>query len=452
MIIGMRSGHKNSLGADLWRMANWTWTWLWGHRVEIGLLAFVFAVAEVGMLAPWFIYAPIWLAMLCVVAYRPTGRKVFGFSNQMLNGSKVRRQLERAARDSGFPGLKAGRVAATLPGEMIDVTIPRGQTVARLDATKDAMAACMRVGDVRVIHDREDRSRAQISVIRRNPFLTMDEMEWPLLNAESVDIRKGIPIGRDEYGRMVDARLLSRNLILGGSPDAGKSTALRVYAAAAALDPKVKLWMMDAKTEGAEFVHWVPAAKQVVRGRKLEEAVEMLAKIEEGLDQRSREIVARGEVFVCADMELDVLMIDELPQFMRVKDTDSKEEKKHVESIQNGIWRLIALGRWAGMMTILSAQKPTANVVPTESRDLIDNKFALHCNTKSMSRAITGSDSDEDAPADATTIPSGQPGVGFYIGDQGVTKMRHFYISHKQAMELATRIASRRMDDELAAL
>src|SRR3954452_2781918 len=116
MIIGMRSGHKNSLGADLGRMAKWTWTWLWGHRVEIGLLAFVFAVAEVGVLAPWFIYAPIWLAMLCAVAYRPTGRKVFGFSNQILNSSKVRRQLECAARDSGFPGLRASRVAATLPG------------------------------------------------------------------------------------------------------------------------------------------------------------------------------------------------------------------------------------------------------------------------------------------------------------------------------------------------
>jgi hypothetical protein len=225
--------------------------------------------------------------------------------------------VARAAHDSGFTGLTVERVSFTLPGELVDVRVPRGQTVDKLDGATRAIAGCLRVTDVRVVHDREDRSHAQLSIIRRDPFQAMSAMSWPLLEADSVNLREPFPFGLDEFGRDVQLRLLARNLILGGAPDAGKSASLRVVAAAAALDPRAKLWMMDAKTGGAEFVHWAPAAEEVVRGRDLTAAVEMLARLEERIELRGQEIVARGEVFVCEDMELDVLMIDELPQFTR---------------------------------------------------------------------------------------------------------------------------------------
>jgi DNA segregation ATPase FtsK/SpoIIIE-like protein len=61
-----------------------------------------------------------------------------------------------------------------------------------------------------------------------------------------------------------------------------------------------------------------------------------------------------------------------------------------VKAIKQSIWRLIALGRWAGMITVLSAQKPTADIVPSESRDLVTLRYALSCGTRQMSDAITG--------------------------------------------------------------
>jgi DNA segregation ATPase FtsK/SpoIIIE-like protein len=225
-----------------------------------------------------------------------------------------------------------------------------------------------------------------------------------------------------------------------------------VIAAAAALDPSAKLWLLDGKTEGAEFVHWAPAAHRLVRGRQVEEAVEVFAELEQRVEARYREIVARGEVFVCEDMELDVLMIDELPQFMRIFETDTKAQQAAVKTIRGAIWKLIAVGRAAGMITVVSAQKPTADIIPSESRDLIDHKFALHCNTKPMSDAILGAGAGEEAPANAADIPSGQPGVGYYVGDAGVQKMRSFFISHHQAMEIASRAAGRQMDAELEAM
>jgi hypothetical protein len=273
-------------------------------------------------------------------------------------------------------------------------------------------------------------------------------MEWPLLNAEEISIREPFPWGKDEYGREVKLQLLSSNLILGGAPNAGKSVALRIVAATAALDSRNKLWMMDAKTGGAEFTHWAPAAEEIVRGRDLTAAVSMLKRLEERIEKRGQEIVARGEVFITDDMETDVLMIDELPQFTRSFETDTKEQASAVKAIKQGIWRLIALGRWTGMMTVLSAQKPTADIVPSEFRDLIDLKFALHCNTRAMSDAILGDGSGSEITINAAEIPTGQPGVGYLIDGEGARKMRAYFISPKQALEVATRVTDRQIDAE----
>jgi S-DNA-T family DNA segregation ATPase FtsK/SpoIIIE len=452
MITGMSARHKtdqpliSAVGPALGRFARLVWS----YRVELGFALLAMGWFIAGTLLPLYVMTPLWMAVVGILYWQR--ERIFNALREWLRGARIRRQLERAVRDCGFGSIEVEKVRSTLPGEWVDVRVPRGQTVGALERQDKAIAGCLRVSDVRVVHDREDRSRAGLSIIRRNPFLAMSEMEWPLLSAESVDVRQGIPFGLDEYGRVLQLDLLFRNLIMGGAPNAGKSTSLRIPIAAAVLDPTAKVWMMDAKTGGAEFIHWTPAAERVILGRDLEGAVEMLAKLEERVEKRGQEIVARGEVAVTPDMEIDFLFIDELPQFMRVFETDGKAEAAWVKTIREHIWRLIALGRWAGMITVLSAQKPTADIVPTESRDLIDLKFALHCNTKAMSDAILGAGSGEESPANAADIPTGQHGVGYFVGDEGAQKIRTFFISPKQAAELAERVASRNFDDELKTL
>jgi S-DNA-T family DNA segregation ATPase FtsK/SpoIIIE len=440
MIIAMKSARKELTFAK--SAANSAW----GYRTEAWLVVVFSLLILLAVAFP----VSTWLIFIGIALCEPS--RLFGFLGSIQSASNTRRELTKAARDSGFPNLHVESVKTTLPGELISVHVPRGQTVEKLEKASRAMAGCLRVADVRVVGDREDRSRADVSIIRRDVFAGMHGVPWPLLNAETVNIREPQPVGLDEYGKTVNARLLSRNVIIGGSPDSGKSGTLRLFAAGAALDPMARLWMMDAKPGAVEFAGWAPAAYKLVRGRDLDAAVEVFAALEERVEQRYQEIVARGEVFVCDDMELDVLMIDELPQFTRSFENDTKAQAAAVKTIRGGIWKLIALGRAAGMITIISAQKPTADIVPSESRDLIDNKLALHCNTKAMSDTILGAGSGEEAPANAADIPSGQPGVGYYVGDHGVQKIKTFFLTHKQAGEIASRAASRQLDADLESL
>jgi predicted ATP-dependent serine protease len=50
-----------------------------------------------------------------------------------------------------------------------------------------------------------------------------------------------IPLGVDEHGEPVQVGLVERNVLVGGEPGAGKSVALSLLVAAAALDPSARV-------------------------------------------------------------------------------------------------------------------------------------------------------------------------------------------------------------------
>ncbi len=68
-----------------------------------------------------------------------------------------------------------------------------------------------------------------------------------MANVARFDLWRPIPIGIDKDGDAVHLALPEHNLLLGGEPGAGKSAALSLLLAAAALDPGVKLWLLDGK-------------------------------------------------------------------------------------------------------------------------------------------------------------------------------------------------------------
>jgi S-DNA-T family DNA segregation ATPase FtsK/SpoIIIE len=419
---------------------------VWGYRVEAWVLAFVTLLFVFGYAMPLFISLPVWLAFIGACVY--WRKQLLESSHEMLHGAKVRRQIQRAAKDAGFKDLKVDNVILTLPGEWAHVEVPRGSTVGELEKASEKMARNLKAIDLHVMRG-SNRAEAKISVIRRDPFAEMDGYVWPLTDAERTNLREDMLFGYDIYGREVKSRMLSRNLLVGGAPDSGKSTFLRLPAAYTALDPNARLWMMDGKR--VEFEAWRTCCSGFVAGRDLEGAVEMLTSLYESVDERYREITAAGEVFVLDHMKIDVLMIDELPTYTRSPKEDKKAQG-YVKQINELLYAIVAQGRAAGLITILSAQKPDANTVPTEIRDLIDNKFALHCNTKAMSDTILGQGAGEESVANAAEIPAGQPGVGYYVGDHGVVKTKCFYVSHNQAREIASRAASRQLDADLSTL
>jgi S-DNA-T family DNA segregation ATPase FtsK/SpoIIIE len=445
MIIGMPRGRKGSqppLAFAIGAGAHSLFHLLSSYRLELLLAGALFTMGWASVNLSWWVPLLVFVTHACAVGH-PRSRSLL---SRLLRDASTRRQLVRAARDSGFKDLRVKTISKTLPGELASVYVPRGATVVDLDKASRAMAGCLRVSDVRVVHDREDRSHAELSIIRRDPFTVMTDMQWPLLGAEQTNVREPMPMGLDEYGHEVKMRLLSRNLLVGGAPDAGKSTFLRMPTAYAALDPNARLWLMDGKR--VEFEAWRTCARGFVSGRDLEGAVKMLTELYDEVDDRYKRMTAAGQVFLPDDMPVDFLLVDELPVYTRPATNADTKTKEQVKTIHGLLYGIVAQGRAAALVSIFSLQKPDANAIPTEIRDLIDNKFALHCNTRAMSNTILGDGAGEEGTANAAEIPAGQPGVGYYVGDDGVKKTKAFYVSHQQAQEVATRATSRQIDAE----
>jgi hypothetical protein len=193
------------------------------------------------------------------IAWRPARARALG----LLYAMRVRRSWARATMDAGVavgpfrcPGVWS--VARVPTGDRLRVRVRRGQSVPMLEARREELAACLRVREVRVLRDPRDAAEADVVLVRRDPFEGAAPMPWPCADAGELSLWEPVPVGVDELGEPVLIGLEERNVLLGGEPGAGKSAALSVIVAMAALDPSVRLWLLDGKL--VELAAWADSA------------------------------------------------------------------------------------------------------------------------------------------------------------------------------------------------
>ena len=159
-----------------------------------------------------------------------------------LRAGRVRRAWERAAVDAGL-GLLPWRcprvvsVARVPAGDLLRVRVRRGGSVSAIEARGEELAACLRIREIRVVRERADAADARVLLVRRDPLEDAAPLPWPRPNADELSLWEPVPVGVDEQGEAVAMRLVERNVLIGGEPGAGKSAALSMLVAAAALDP-----------------------------------------------------------------------------------------------------------------------------------------------------------------------------------------------------------------------
>lgn len=418
----------------------------WGMRVELALLALLVALQRLAANALGDVVALIVVAVVVagVLAYPPARE----FIGRLLRAMRVRRAWARATIDCGVaagpfrcPGVwSVKRVPA---GELLQVHLRRGQAVADLEKRAEYLAACLRAREVRVVRDRRDAARASVLVVRRDPFDDAAPLRWPVADDESLSLWEPLPLGVDEQGEHVAVELVEHNVLLGGEPGAGKSAALSIVIAAAALDSGTRLWLLDGKI--LEFAGWAPAADRVV-GPRGEDAIELLRELRSEMEERYRELLARGlrKIRREENLPLHVVVVDELAMYLMMPD---KEQRKEFAELLRD---LVARGRAAGVIVCAATQKPAADVVPSALRDLFGFRWALRCTTPQASDTILGQ-GWASAGADASTIPGAQRGVGYLLGEgERPIRLRSFYLDDDDVAAISARAASRRADTWLA--
>jgi len=237
-------------------------------------------------------------------------------------------------------------------------------------------------------------------------------------------------VGQD--GLAISIGLPEHNLLIGGEPGSGKSVALSTIVAAAALDPKVRVTLLDGKH--VELAAWSLVADEFI-GANQDDAVAALERLRQIMDLRYATLVAtRKRKMTSTDLEgLHVLVIDELAFYLR----GGKKETR--DNFAELLRDLVSRGRAAGIIVVAATQKPSHEIVPTWIRDLFSFRLAMRCTSSDASDTILGQGWAARGFSAATIDPT-MRGVGYLLAEGGVpTLLMTPYLSDEEIDHIASR-------------
>lgn len=208
---------------------------------------------------------------------------------------------------------------------------------------------------------------------------------WPLLSDGRVDLFGDFPFGFDPRGRVVTLNLMYTNLLIGGVPGSGKTSAVLVIALAAALDPQCELWVYELKGSGdLESVR--PVCHRYVSGDDDEDcraALDALRALEQEMNRRKGvirdlpvEAVPNGRKVYPHLAERRELGLWPLTAIFDECHTLFEHEEYGKEAAEIA-GRLIRKARAYGIILVLTTQRPDARSLPTVVSGNVSTRFCL---------------------------------------------------------------------------
>ena len=428
--------HQPSIGEELFISFG---RLLWAFRVELALLSvptacFFWARPSLGLVGDCVLTA---LAVSLVVVFGPSRR----FLWRLLVGAHWRRRFDRAVRQLDRRLLldRPPRVTQCerVPGGVrVTCHLGPGTHVGDLELAAPAIEAALGVRSVRLVRDERHANVVRVSVLKVDP-LAGDPVVWPAAGAPSRSAWLPVPIGVDEDGNEVTLSLPHHNLLVGGEPGSGKSVALSLVVATAALDPSTELTLIDGKV--VELAPWKDAARRFC-GWDIEQAIETLNELRSIMDDRYATLLERSKrkVELSDGLSLHVVVIDELALFC------AHPDKKLAAAFSEALRDLVARGRAAGIVVVAATQKPSVDIVPSALRDLFGFRWALRCTTESASDTILGSGWASEGYS-ASTIPAATRGVGLLLAEGALpVRLRAYLLDDDHLGQLAHQAVSLR--------
>lgn len=271
-------------------------------------------------------------------------------------------------------------VATSKHGYVVEMELPPGRTAAEVAGEREALAGALR-RDIGCVWPagREDKHPGWLRLfLSHKPMNSGQQPPWPLAAGKAIDIFEPISLFTDEEMRWVDLTIAGTHTAVGGASGFGKSVWLRQLTCAIALDPRVKLVIIDGKRSG-DFEHVRKLAHGFYVGAEPEEAAEQL----EALEALVAECLARAKFLGSLPQEERspkvtselaskypqlrpiVLVYDEVQEGTEYGVKTSREDKAIRAQYTGLLTRLARIARSAGVFMVLASQKPDSGVLPS---------------------------------------------------------------------------------------
>lgn len=271
-------------------------------------------------------------------------------------------------------------VATSQHGYVVEMELPPGRTAAEVVGEREALAGALR-RDLGCVWPagREDKHPGWLRLfLSHRPMNSGRQPAWPLAAGKAVDIFEPIELFTDEEMRWVKLTIAGTHTAVGGASGFGKSVWLRQLTCAIALDPRVKLIVIDGKRSG-DFEHVRKLAHGFYVGAEPDEAAEQIdalgglvaealsrAKFLGNLPIEERSPKVTSELASkYPQLRPIVLVYDEVQEGTEYGVKTSKEDKAIRAQYTGLLTRLGRIARSAGIFMVLASQKPDSGVLPS---------------------------------------------------------------------------------------
>jgi S-DNA-T family DNA segregation ATPase FtsK/SpoIIIE len=347
-------------------------------------------------------------------------------------------------------------------GSQVLVDLPYGKGWADVVSAREKLASGLDVHENQVFltRDKTSNRRHMLFVADRDP-LAVPVGRTPLLDGKPRSIWQPVKFGKDERDRAVNLLLMWTSVLVGAQPRKGKTFSARLLALHAALDPWVKLIIVDGKNS-PDWDKFRLVAHRIIFGTHpnprdpdpIGNLMDALREVLQHID-KVNQVLSGLPVAVCPegkltpelardrnypDLRVWVLVMEEFQVYFETEDQDDNKE------IAAMLSRILATGPSAGVILLSSSQKPSGVGAGDVSRlfnryrDNHAARFALKCGNRLVSEAVLGGDAYAEG-FDASSLPVGDEyrGVGYLYGVTDDTPtVRTYLADHGDAERILT--------------
>jgi hypothetical protein len=347
-------------------------------------------------------------------------------------------------------------------GSQVVIDLPYGKGWSDVVNAREKIASGLDVhaNQVFLTPDKTSSRRHTLFVTDQDP-LAVAAGRTDLLDCKPRSIWRPVRFGKDERGNLVELFLMWVSVLVGAQPRKGKTFSARLIALHAALDPFVKLIVVDGKNS-PDWMKFRLVAHRIIFGTHpnpndsdpIGNLVAVLDEIIAHID-RVNQILATLSVTVCPegklteelardprypDLRVLLLVMEEFQMYFETEDQAVNKD------IAAKLARIQAVGPSAGVVILSSSQKPSgvgAGDVGRLFNRYRDNhavRFALKCGNRIVSEAVLGGDAYAEG-FDASSLPVGKDylGVGLLYGQADHTPtVRTFLADHDDAEKILT--------------